>query len=627
MPENTQNEQKQSSKPAGEQQYKFIFSATRAKQRMQTWILAGIVVITFGLSGPLVRAIYDAISGKESSADVVMEMAGMRITRTEIEAAQRATDVGLKLKFTENIPEEVSKIRRKLDLQKAASLHTAKNLGFSTGNAELQEQLKREFTDQKGVFNENELQNFLSYRLPNLGIHPKQFMDFLSDTITIQKVGDAIGCAALVPPFESSRMLAKLTDNFTVELATVGLADVGGKVDVSEKDAKEYYEQHTSIFEAPERIKVKYISFKADDFADKTAQVRKELALDYYANNKSNFRTIGEDGKPVTKPFAEVRDAVYAAVEKTRVQEYYELHSDEFTESGTNDTPAILPLEKVQGVISNILAQNDALAAAEKDATEFVKLLMPAKGADGIPFEKAAAQCNLQVSTSAYFSVMDEFDGSFPMAFYREAFSLAADEIPGSYSMPVSSSNAAYVIAFDHKTPQRIPEFDEISDRVYALAKTNKISTLQTKNAEEIRDEIRDMLKNGKKFAEAAKARKLETQTSGPFSWYNPPTNINVSAQLMRNIVDRYKGELTEPIRSTNGYTIAYISDRTAGEMSLQPELQFRVSESAMQELAYLLFNEWQTSVTHTRLQQEESGEVQESLPSQSRNDLPFDDW
>lgn len=620
---------KQSQKSAPEPQYRFVFATSHAKRRFWMWALAIFVVITFGLSGPLVRAVYDSVTGKDRG-EFMFTMGGLRITSADMESAQRDTSINLSLRFGNDVPERVAKLRRKLDLQKAAALNMAGELGLSTGQGEVEDQLRREFTDKRGTYNEKDQIDFLTYKLPQLGIQPRDFIKFISDTLTMQKAGDALCTAALVPPYESYRLLSKLTDDFTVDCVTLPFADVEKEARISEDDAKAYFEKNSSLFRMPDRVKVRYAAFNTSDHADGVSAIRKERALDYYTANKDKYRTIGADGRPASKPFAEVRDDVYASADEQNVNDYYDLNKEEFTSEDSNGVPVTLTLEEARPAISNALIARDALAATERAAMAFAERLMNDRDGDSNLFERTAADMGIQIYTSEYLSVADKPSDQYPVSFYIEAFSLAEEDIPGKYTMPVSSSNAVFILCYDHKIPSHVPEFSEVSNQVFEAAGMEKLQELELKKAEEARDEMRSLVKQGKSFTTVARDRKLDVQSSGKFSWYSPSTNIDMSAELMRNVADRNQGEFTDPVRTTNGFILAYVTGRAAGEMALQPELQFNIAESARQELAQLVFGEWQRIVTADRLMQEESGEYPEETDEagqRTSGDLPLEDW
>ena len=68
---------------------------------------------------------------------------------------------------------------------------------------------------------------------------------------------------------------------------------VDANIEVTEEEAKTYFENHKSEFKMPETRKVDYIAFGSDQFTDQV-QISEDDIVDYYEKNKDRLFKVEE---------------------------------------------------------------------------------------------------------------------------------------------------------------------------------------------------------------------------------------------------------------------------------------------------------------------------------------------
>ena len=573
--------------------YRYVFMFSHQRKRLFLALLVGLVAITFvlGFGGAFVT-MFQKDDG--TTGDSIGTANGKPVSRAAFARAQMDAYLQLTLSMgirRENTP-AFSKIRDQMAWRRVAALRVAADLGLKTGDAEIHEALRRQFTDPQRGFNDEAYRNFMSRTLESLRVTRYEFMEYLRGSITLAKLEDIIGSAVAISPAEMAQEMARYADALSIEIVTIPENQFAPDVEVSDAEARAYLKENGRRFMVPEKVRVKYVAFSYSNLVDRVAGAMLERAQDYYKGRPEEFSLAGTNGASVLRPFAEVQSDAVMRVTMELATNYYDSHVADY--QTTNGTAR--PFAEVETDIVTRLRIQDARSLAEDQAREFAALLNPTSEGLLIPLERAAAQTNLSVTTSEFFARYEPVpDLRVPASFNRDAFDLVPGDARDHYAGPILGEDAASVIAADRKEPQHVPDYTNVAERVTLLARAEKRQKALRARAEEIRKAIRDSLKAGKSFADAARLAQLTPVAAGPFTWLTPPTNVTLPSAMMEGLSMRQPGELTDPIPTTNGVAIAYVASRTPGDAAMGQSFSSYLAGSLREERVRRLFADWES--------------------------------
>ncbi|MEI6970852.1 MAG: SurA N-terminal domain-containing protein [bacterium] len=586
------NRQKKSSRPPAPKRYRFAFGLSRRKQKTIMAFVAVLVTFTFVIG---FHQLFMGLPGDESFGSKIGTLGGLPLTDYQLQKARAMARVHLILAMneTDDSPDFDRNVR-KTAWRRLASHRYAEKLGI-TGTKEEAYQLELTQFTRDGVFQQDAYENFYDRRLPKLNISAADFRAYMESSLVLARLESAISAAAWLPAYDMSREVSRYTDSFLIECVNVPASALDKPVAVSAVEAREFFDNNPKYFVQPERMRVKYVVFPVSNFMASAAALPSVRALDYYENNKAEFETT-TNGVTTARTFDEVKDAIMSNMITEAATNYYDKNVNLYTTTDTNDLEVIRPFAEVSEEITRTLARRDALGIAEERAAEFADTMNPGRDGALITLDRAAAATNLSVNTSQYFARYERVPGlNVSLAFNQLAFeSLRPNEPYDHFSAPIVENDNVYVISFDDKRAEHVPDFNSVASIASELAWNDKTSKAVAEKAAEIHKALQAGLKSGKTFQDAAASQNLKTVSAGPFSWIFQPTNIVLSASMVRAITLCNERELTEPIPSTNGITIAYVASRVDGRTTTDPSYMQYLTETIREEKAKRTFIDWQ---------------------------------
>ena len=298
--------------------------------------------------------------------------------------------------------------------------------------------------------------------------------------------------------------------------------------------------------------------------------------------------------KYVTFPFARFLDE--GAVEDADLRSYYDEHIEEFTTRGTGDLLSARSFEEVEDMLRDRLARESASATAGEQATDFEVALAPDRKGQAPTFEMAARAIGLTVTTSAVFTLQSQVPGlRVGLDFNKAAFALRPT--PDDYfSYPVRGSNAFYVLAFEDKTDQRVPAYDEVRSEARRAVLEQAVSNKLAQTAEDIHQAVADALRRGRTFDQAIRPYRLEVVTTDPFA---VRTGLDVEDkdafyELTKKILFLNSGELTDVIPIEDGAVIGHVDSRIMADRTLLESIKKDLGQYIRKRREDLAFREWQ---------------------------------
>jgi hypothetical protein len=159
------------------------------------------------------------------------------------------------------------------------------------------------------------------------GLTPERFEQFLKRSATLSRIGNAVlGSAAWASPMEVDRAVADMTDVFTVKVArfTQSKKDADA-VKLDDAGLRKWYDDNTNSLALPERCKIRYVKYNANDKAILAKMtVTDDELRDYYDSTSEKYTVTDTNGVESVKKFEEVKTQVEMEVRKIAALTYFE---------------------------------------------------------------------------------------------------------------------------------------------------------------------------------------------------------------------------------------------------------------------------------------------------------------
>lgn len=424
-----------------------------------------------------------------------------------------------------------------------------------------------------GRFREDAYIAFVQNMLAPMGFTSAQFEEHVRQEIILQKLQRVIQQAVLVPPFEIARTFRSLTDTFDVQYAIISPADVEKSVKVTADDARALYLSNPAAFTIPPQVRVKYVEIPVEKFLADAVVTNEMDALGYYDEHIDEYVVTNE-----------------VTVKRTEIGENGELVEVDVT----TNRPETLGFDVVKTNILEALTLIAAQGKAQDTAVDFVVSLAPDRQGNAPSFEDAAARANLEVKTLAPFGLRDEVPGiDAGMAFNAAAFALNPN--PEEYfSDAIVGSNFVYVIGLDQKIDARVPEFAEVEELAMTAAREKALEDALAQQAQKVRDAAVEAVAKGGTFKAAAGKFDLEVKETGDFTVAEGLETNEYSEILVRGVLPRNQGEVTDPLYFEDGVVIGFIAKRVPGDASVLASISPQIRDTVRQQRTRILFEDWQ---------------------------------
>ncbi|MGA8179729.1 MAG: SurA N-terminal domain-containing protein [Desulfobacterales bacterium] len=294
------------------------------------------------------------------------------------------------------------------------------------------------------------------------------------------------------------------------------------KVELSDSEVREYYDENLESFKIPKKIVARHILIKVSPDADpETVKKAKEKALKIYklakegkdfaelakkyseGPSRNNGGYLGEFTKEsMVKPFAEKAFSMKTGDISEPVRTRFGWHIIKVEKIIDAHTT---PFKDAKKDIEKTLTDNKAKSLAY-DAAESVSDI----AYDGDDLIKAAKERHLKILTTDFFSKKNPPEGiSDPSKFANIAFDLSTGEISDVQEF----KDGYYILQLLEKVPPQIPPLDKIRETVIAdLTKEH-----QDEKAKADASAFLAALKNGKTMSEESKPFHLTPKTTGFF--------------------------------------------------------------------------------------------------------------
>ncbi len=490
---------------------------------------------------------------------------GEEVSRIEFGRAYQSIYVMYTMMFGRaiNITEEIDEVFRTAAWQRIATLKKARQLGMTGTKQQTIDMIQRQpiFQNrQTGQFDKNAYNAFISQLLRRsrmtANMTAKDLENLFSEQVLIEKVSQIPAQGGLVSEEEIKKAFHLYTDMLTVEYASIPRS-LSGTPDVSEKEAKDYFDLNQEQFRMPEKVIVNYVQFAVSNYLDQI-EATDEMVAQVYENNKQRYLKEPAEDAPAEA------------------------------------APEFKPLEEVKEEIVGEIK----VALARKAAADQADGLVSELADESMTFEKVAGALERPiVDNTPAFSLNGPVKGVDPTApFARAAFALEDDETH-YYSDPVVGRDFVYVLSLVKKLDSFLPSFDVVRESATEAAKLAATETAYVEKSEQVHREIETALKAGTAFADAAGKQKLELKTTAPF---NVTSRLEDEfGQEIKAATARFEqGTLTGLIGTPDEFIVAYIAEKELGDEAVAlPGMRAELASSIGNEKSTQLVAAWRESL------------------------------
>ena len=313
-----------------------------------------------------------------------------------------------------------------------------------------------------------------------------------------------------------------LEENIRTQIAIGKLKDIiTNLAEVSEDEAYKYF------LTSDAKAKIKYILIKSDDLRENIEVSEKELK-DYYEQHKESFK----DG-----PWRKVEYVLISEdkigqgeinVAPEELEQYYSEHLQEWT--GENGDTEPLPLSEVKDEIEAKLKEGKKEANLKNKAFETsLKLL------EENDWSWFAKNEDISYGITGYFA-KEEPISEFNAETIKTAFSLPFNAV----SEPLKIGKGYVII----RPLDEEPQYDEIADKIKNIIRDEKSKDSAEKKAEEIVSE----LQKGVGIEDIAKKYLIEVKESGYFSRHGFIEDIGYTPEVTQAAFSLEKGKWNKVI-------------------------------------------------------------------------------
>jgi len=522
-------------------------------------IFLGVVIIAFvGIYTPGVRS-RGVARRLQREAMRAGRLFGEEISRKEFESSHRSVYIMYSMLFGRPIEltKETEPFLRKLAWQRLATLKKADQMNIRASEEEVRAMIMQHpiFRDKDGKFSAVRYKNFANGFLARNYMSEADLERMFAEQVRINKIHNMVSQGALVTDSEIKKAFHFYTDRLVVNYASIP-HEIVKEVNVTEADARNYYEANTNEFLLPEKVLVKYVEFPVSNYLA-SVKLSEDTLKSYYEQNKYRY-ILPQEGTNATvemqyRPFEEVKDELAAEKRKE-------------------------------------LAQQKAADLAD----EFVAAMAD----EGATFEGVAARFGLKVVENIpAFSRTEKAKGVDPTAGFEEmAFTLQDDETH-FYSDPAVGQDKVYVLRLIKKLPSFVPPFEAVKEEALAKAKIEAEKKSYAEEAEKIHAAVKTALESGAAFTNAVAKFNLEIKTTVPFTVSTQLTDEYGQA-IKAHAIYFDQGELCDLIPTPDGFLLAYVAEKTPGdEINQLPGMRAELVDELSKNKTQLLIASWNESI------------------------------
>lgn len=383
------------------------------------------------------------------------------------------------------------------------------------------------FAGKDGKYDAFTYKNIIEKGIGRMGMTEQDLLDLASDAVIARKLGDILGSGLAVNRqlvADSSALNRQLV---SVQLSKMALAPFKEAIKPTDEEVKTYWDTIQDSFKTDAKRKFTYVLA-----APKLPEVKPDEA-------KPDAEKKPEDASKPEKPDPTKEDPKLIEERRNKEKELNQRMDDFFTDLQNKKGSGFEDLAKEQGF--------------EVKTTELISL-------GQAPADLAMTLRSSGGGNRAVDSLFNMKETSDPLSKISEPF-------------PVGQ-NQWLIARLDGEEPSRTKNFEEAKEQAKAQYIEEKAREAMKKSADEKVAAIREAIKGGKSFADAAKDAGLESKPLGPITASFRPTGDDAPASLFQstNLVD--PGTVADVIAEPTQAFIVFVEKR---EVEKSPDANSRL--------------------------------------------------
>jgi peptidyl-prolyl cis-trans isomerase D len=507
------------------------------------WIMAAVLLLLI----PGFIALFTTATATSRREADLPTVKGKAVNAAEFERARETvvaqlTMSGQRIQHTPQLEDEIDRFA----VQNMLLLRKAKELGVHVTDEQVIAAIQSQpfFLTKQGQFDPERYRNYLIY-LNGHGISEGRFEEVMRQQLTVDHLRELIGSAAKVTPAEVELSYSPLHERVSIDYVQFDVADHSEKIEVTDADARDFYEKNKNTFRTPAQMKVRYVLFRFDEIEPTLTITDAELS-DYYERTKSQRSETND----IAEPFDEIKDELHDELLKFR------------TDRATADR-----------------------------STEFSIKLIPEPGAPAPDFAKVAADADLEVHETDFFGPTNQVAGAEAgIAFNQAAFTLTSDN---RFSDPVPGDDGYYVLEFVAKKPAEIPPFESVKEDIKHRITAMRTLDATVRRGQDALTKARELMKTGKTFDKACAELKLKIESPPPFTISDEKPALPVPQRMQETVLGMATNAVSEFLQTPTGGLFFHLKERESPELP-HPEKDLKqASEQILQRNRQAIFQDW----------------------------------
>ena len=400
--------------------------------------------------------------------------------------------------------------------------------------------------------------------------------------------------------FKSNQADYKTEEQLKTRYVQFRPEDYQPKIQIDEEEIKEYFEANPEEFRTEKTVEARHILFKVseNDPPEKVSEARQK-ALDTLKMARE-----GEDFAELARKYSEGpskdRGGYLGAFKKDAMvqpfaEKAFSMSAGEISEPvRTQFGWHIIKVEKVNAAsrtsyqeakdgIRKKLTEDKAKAMAYDEAVDVYDMSF-----EGDDLIRTAEERRLTVHSTDFFSRnggLDDVEDS--AAFITAAFNLADNEI----SDILDIKGGYYIVQVVDRKSSKIPELDDVRDRVKADVIKEKQSEKSKADAEAFIQELKD----GKSFEKTSQQFEVDSKNTGYFKRNAPVPAIGYDQQYIDASFKLTESSpyAEQPVKGQKGYYVIYFKARKAPSDTDYLKEKDAVKQRLLQQKQYQTIDAW----------------------------------
>jgi peptidyl-prolyl cis-trans isomerase D len=499
----------------------------RANLKYLSWVLWAVIAV-FML---FVFADFGGRLPSSAPSSTAASIGDHEVTLSELQRSYRALENIQRQVYGERFTQELAQ-QLQLPLQALEGLVNeriliveAERMGLAVSDEELRRAILEAgvFTGEDGHFVGDELYGDI---LRANGYSIAEFESEQRNRLLLRKLTSVLGENLFISEEEAREAYRAEVEKARIRYLGLPTSSYRDQVDLTQQDLNAYFELHQQEFRLPEQRVVAYLLVE-------NAQLRKSIVIE--------------------------EDAVRA---------YYDQHADEFRQS-----------EEVRA--RHILLLTGDQRSPEQAEEELRAVRRRIEG--GEDFAALAREVSEDVGTSGGGGDLDYFRrGTMTKPFEDAAFSAQVGELVG----PLRTDFGVHLLeVLDHRTEQQ-RSLDQVRGQIQFRLTQEGLEGLAPKRAQEIHSRLLEQEVSGSESLRsvAQEDEAVSFHATRPLGRFDPVAGRGSWPAFSRAAFELQSGELSEPVRVREGWTILYLEEIREPRIPELWEVEDRVRQSASQE-------------------------------------------